>query len=683
METTPQHEPQPAPAESEQPALEQIALPAQLRILVTSGGTRVPIDAVREITNGSAGRTGALISQAALEHGHEVHYLHSRGAHTPFQRELAFNPDAADLSAEEQRIVADARRVVPLLRHATLERTGTFAQYRERVLELVARPEIDVAIMAMAASDYGPVAADGKISSTNDQLLIRCERLPKIISEIKDRRRDVFLVGFKLLLNEAPDALIERAYKSLLRDSQDLAVANVGRNSMSPEELLTYIITAERGVIPVARQDLPDTLLKIIEERFSRRYYRSELTKLEALPIAAAEQAEFLGTVQRCAKLALFNRYLADSREEFGFVAKRCAAGTLITARGSAKSCADDRDISVVTDVDETARTVRVTSTGKKASLNAPLAHLIMRARPEVNCIVHAHIELPEARAVGRDTSPATAEDWEAIKPLVESGAQIIQQPHHGVLILLEHERDLLPILERNNLYRTHAEHYDAAYHRFLANKNLTGLLEQHVPKDAAVLDLAAGTGEVTKQLLELGYSDITLADAAAPMLEVARGKLGRLLPESSFVHTRMEELPFEQRFGGVIVRQAINYLSPEALVPALSRMRDALQPGGSLVFNSFDPAALKQDGVRSGRAEADSKILCTVEGNLVQDGKLYHGQRSEVFDAHTGSYELIYDLNSFWLYTQSQFEEAITAAGFSSCEASAQGTSLYFRCGR
>ena len=42
------------------------------RILITSGPTRQYLDPVRYLTNGSSGRMGSALAQAALDAGHEV-----------------------------------------------------------------------------------------------------------------------------------------------------------------------------------------------------------------------------------------------------------------------------------------------------------------------------------------------------------------------------------------------------------------------------------------------------------------------------------------------------------------------------------------------------------------------------------------------------------------------------------
>lgn len=55
-----------------------------LDIIITSGGTKVPIDDVRIISNISRGATGAAIATHALEAGHSVRYISNEDTVLPY-----------------------------------------------------------------------------------------------------------------------------------------------------------------------------------------------------------------------------------------------------------------------------------------------------------------------------------------------------------------------------------------------------------------------------------------------------------------------------------------------------------------------------------------------------------------------------------------------------------------------
>jgi phosphopantothenate---cysteine ligase (CTP) len=651
-----------------------------LSIIVTSGGTEVPIDGVRCITNFSRGTTGARIAEHALKCGHRVQYLCSMGTQTPFEDALRMRPDRG-LESELARLRAAAEDYSAVARCLDVMRVKDFDTYRDRLLQLVRDPTWDVAILSMAASDYGLAATPGKISSNQQRLSLELQRLPKVISELKKVRPKIFLVGFKFLMDTRPDYLIDAAYRSMLRDGQDLAVANAATGEIKVEKMVTYLVTKEKGIVPAPRAELPELLLRSVESRYSHAHYRTDHTRVQCLPLPEAEVHEFLEEVHRLSRLALFNPYFDGSREEFGFLARRTSAGTLITARGSSKSQAEAGDLSLVTDLDENQRTLAVSSPQRRASLNANIAHLAFSHRPDIQYIVHAHIELPGALRAHRQTTPGTQEDWEGVEELIRSGERLIYQPYHGIILLLGDLSELVPILEANNVYRRRSDLYDLAYSRFLKSERFLDIVGASLTTDSRVLDLAAGTGEVSRHLVRRGFADLTLADSSPEMLRVARGKLPAL-PARHFVCTAMENINDREAYDGIVVRQAINYLTPSTLVPALMRWRAALKPGGKLLFNSFlyDPQSTPIS--RTFRDEIGDHILVIQEGIDVAGNMMCHGHRTEIFHKE-GGYQLVYDLNRFFIYSEAQFVEACGGACFSRVRTSREQNSLYLVCER
>lgn len=144
-----------------------------LRVLVTAGGTRMPLDAVRSIVNGSTGRTGAAIAEDLAALGHEVTLLTAEGA-----------PGAVEL--------------------ARLERYDDYASFEQSLRALLADHDYDVLVQSAAVSDWRPVgphaSATGKIDADTDTLTLRFERTPKLVGLARGWSRNPALriVAFKL-----------------------------------------------------------------------------------------------------------------------------------------------------------------------------------------------------------------------------------------------------------------------------------------------------------------------------------------------------------------------------------------------------------------------------------------------------------------------------------------------------
>lgn len=140
-----------------------------MTILVTSGATREPIDAVRYISNGSTGRTGAALAGELSRLGHSVFLLRGSGSVEGAQgiESEAFS-SASDLQSKLIRLLA----------------TGRFG----------------AVIMAAAVADYRPARElSGKMDSQPASLTLTLERNPKILPELKSySNRPLTVIGFKL-----------------------------------------------------------------------------------------------------------------------------------------------------------------------------------------------------------------------------------------------------------------------------------------------------------------------------------------------------------------------------------------------------------------------------------------------------------------------------------------------------
>ncbi|HEV2356887.1 MAG TPA: phosphopantothenoylcysteine decarboxylase [bacterium] len=171
------------------------------RILITSGPTRAPLDAVRFLSNKSTGRLGSLIAEAALEAGADVTFVYGRGSALPLVR--------------GGRI--DHLRVLPI----------------DTVDELVAvfRQQLptgfDAVVHAMAVLDFAPAETrEEKVSSNQTEWLVRLVPTPKAAGLVHDLAPRTFFIGFKLEVAKSPAELVGIAADWARRTQADLVVAN-------------------------------------------------------------------------------------------------------------------------------------------------------------------------------------------------------------------------------------------------------------------------------------------------------------------------------------------------------------------------------------------------------------------------------------------------------------------------
>jgi phosphopantothenate-cysteine ligase len=199
----------------------------RLNVLVTGGGTIAPVDDVRHLANASTGRLSAEIAEACLARGANVWHVHTPQALRPFARSAVVDLDA-ELEVELKRVRELARRHRACRDRLALVRlpTGTIGEYAQAVESVLRAEPIDVAFLAMAASDYLPEPSPGKIGSEAEELVIRCRRAPKVIRSVRDWAPAVVLVGFKLLSGVSEAELIAAAASACAANRADLTVAN-------------------------------------------------------------------------------------------------------------------------------------------------------------------------------------------------------------------------------------------------------------------------------------------------------------------------------------------------------------------------------------------------------------------------------------------------------------------------
>ncbi len=164
-----------------------------VRVLVTAGGTREPIDSVRYVGNRSSGRMGFALASEAAHRGADVTVV---AANVGLPRDKSVHYIDVETAAELER--------------ATL-----------RAFEYA-----EVLVMAAAVADFRPAAPQqSKISkSGRDALNLALEPTTDVLAALSTRRRPgQVLVGFAA---EHGEGAIERARGKLERKGLDAVVVN-------------------------------------------------------------------------------------------------------------------------------------------------------------------------------------------------------------------------------------------------------------------------------------------------------------------------------------------------------------------------------------------------------------------------------------------------------------------------
>lgn len=134
-----------------------------LRLLVTAGGTREPMDSVRFIGNRSSGKMGLAIASEALRLGAEVTVV------------------AANLERGEPGTQTLPVESVEEMRDEVLNRAG----------------RADALIMAAAVSDFTPASpVKEKIRRGEGKMSLELEPTADVLKAVREQNPDLFVVGF-------------------------------------------------------------------------------------------------------------------------------------------------------------------------------------------------------------------------------------------------------------------------------------------------------------------------------------------------------------------------------------------------------------------------------------------------------------------------------------------------------
>lgn len=194
-----------------------------MRVLITSGGTIVPIDPVRYIGNTSSGRFGAKLARCALQANAEVIYLTSAHAASPFSSHVNFYHNDKD----QLEHIKQLKQFCDQYRQQYHEyRYHSFNDYASQLQSLIENQQPDIIILAAAVSDYLVANYTEEKIRSSDHLSLQLKTAPKVINAVKQWSDQAFVVGFKLLVNADDADLVAAANKSMAQHHLDLVVAN-------------------------------------------------------------------------------------------------------------------------------------------------------------------------------------------------------------------------------------------------------------------------------------------------------------------------------------------------------------------------------------------------------------------------------------------------------------------------
>jgi phosphopantothenoylcysteine decarboxylase/phosphopantothenate--cysteine ligase len=206
-----------------------------MKILITSGGTKIPIDRVRSITNMSRGTFGSRIADAFFAEGHD----RDGGGKEQIDK-ITFFMAVGSKEPTLQGVYEEAYEsgYTPI----EYEYYSTFDDYKSGIEELLKKETYDIIVVAAAVSDYGVANYyNGKYRSREDDMCIKLVKLPKVLPIMRKLAPNATICGFKLLVDSAEDELLDAMKKQIVESDVDLVIGNDLRDIKNDDHQLLVI----------------------------------------------------------------------------------------------------------------------------------------------------------------------------------------------------------------------------------------------------------------------------------------------------------------------------------------------------------------------------------------------------------------------------------------------------------
>lgn len=235
------------------------------KIIITAGGTSEKIDNVRKITNSGSGKLGCTIANKLIELHEEnidkIYYICSKTALKPTHEKIEIIEifDTNDLKRTVENLLKN--NVINYFIHsmAVSDYTVDYVTTAQS-LALNITNNIDKNVFDLICN-HSDILTDNKISSNEENLIIKLKKTPKIISIIKNISPNTYLVGFKLLDNVSEQNLINTAINLKDKNNCNLVIANDLENIRKGNHKAFIINTSNNYITAFGKEDIASKLI--------------------------------------------------------------------------------------------------------------------------------------------------------------------------------------------------------------------------------------------------------------------------------------------------------------------------------------------------------------------------------------------------------------------------------------
>ena len=130
----------------------------------------------------------------------------------------------------------------------------------------------------------------------------------------------------------------------------------------------------------------------------------------------------------------------------------------------------------------------------------------------------------------------------------------------------------------------------EVSWYQPSAARSLALIREVAPDHDSPILDVGAGASVLVDELVDAGYTDVSVLDIAGPALEVARIRLGRAAQQVRWIEADVLSVALPEAGYAVWHDRAVFHFltTPDEREAYVSQVRRAVRPGGYVLVATF-----------------------------------------------------------------------------------------------
>lgn len=245
-------------------------------IIVTSGGTEEKIDEVRKITNNATGKLGSIIAEKLLQNKNvKVFYVCSKTAIRPekvLNLEIIETEGVYGLKEAIENLLLDNQIDFFIHTMAVSDYMVDYVSTSQMLAEYISqnsdihKDNIEkINIEKSIIENENRIDASKKISSSEENLIIKLKKAPKVISCIKEISPETKLIGFKLLNQVTEEELVRISQNLLKKNRCELVIGNDSKSFVNGRHEAIFV--TQNGIIDRAetKEEIADKIVKFLD----------------------------------------------------------------------------------------------------------------------------------------------------------------------------------------------------------------------------------------------------------------------------------------------------------------------------------------------------------------------------------------------------------------------------------